>query len=273
LFNNFYQVIRRREANKNHENAPLARLLQDDEKLISALHNRIGFLLHVRAETSAGAESSLSRQDLEAEIVSIVNTMQGKGVEGKSKILSEAARERLVLVNTPEDGSSVRFDVRPLQEYFAAEYIRDYTSFDQLRARLETLSLDPHWREVVYFVFSALIEAGRRPELAMAIKEIEDLETSNPLTRRVQLILGSGENLAWRLLAEGVLEHDKRIRGAFSSLLLRAGWKLMPPIVGSAVTGESREWVAELLFQDVVKRAVPSETVGASILLFFLFAE
>ncbi len=47
-------------------------------------------------------------------------------------ILMEATTDRLVLVNTPDDGNHLRFDIRPLQEFFAAEFIYESIDADEL---------------------------------------------------------------------------------------------------------------------------------------------
>ncbi len=63
LFTNFYEVIRRREANKNLPDTNLGKLLREDEQLLKTVHNRLGFILQARAETSEGAQTSLTREE------------------------------------------------------------------------------------------------------------------------------------------------------------------------------------------------------------------
>ncbi|MCK5723490.1 MAG: hypothetical protein KAI84_13215, partial [Gammaproteobacteria bacterium] len=63
LFNNFYQVIKRREANRDLPDKKLAKLLREDDQLLKTVHNRLGFILHSRAETSSGAQTHLIRAE------------------------------------------------------------------------------------------------------------------------------------------------------------------------------------------------------------------
>jgi 5S rRNA maturation endonuclease (ribonuclease M5) len=55
------------------------------------------------------------------------------------------------LVNTPESGEYVRFDIRPLQEFFAAEHIYRSGDPNDLDKKIRTIASDSHWREVIIF--------------------------------------------------------------------------------------------------------------------------
>jgi hypothetical protein len=66
LFDNFYQVIKRREANKNFPDQPLAKLLREDEKLLKTLHNRLGFVLHSRQRRARALKRILQNQNLKS---------------------------------------------------------------------------------------------------------------------------------------------------------------------------------------------------------------
>ncbi len=130
LFNTFYEVIKKREANRNLPDRQLARLLREGDRLLRALHNRLGFELHARAETSKGATTAIDRKELRAIVTQVVQQLQDKNIASTVSTLMKATTERLVLVNTPENGEYVRFDIRPLQEFFAAEHI--YLSHNQV---------------------------------------------------------------------------------------------------------------------------------------------
>jgi len=65
-------------------------------------------------------------------------------------------------------GSS--FDIRPLQEFFAAEYIYELVSAEKLSERIRVIALDSHWREVMHFLLSALVENGRQTELSVVVR-------------------------------------------------------------------------------------------------------
>jgi hypothetical protein len=271
LYSNFYQVIKRREANRDLPDKQLARLLREDTQLLKTVHNRLGFVLHARAETSQGAQTHLDRSEFRNLVESAVSQMIEGDVRATVEVLMDATANRLVLVNTPDDGNHVRFDIRPLQEFFAAEFLYESVSADQLRSRMELIGGDAHWREVVHFLLSALVENGRHTELTVAVEVLERLNDGNTegherlLCRR----LGRGALLANRLLQEGVLEQDKRVRQQFRKCL-----EPITAFVDNAVLHSSaeirqpnsRSWYLSFLVESI-RENDRTESVGASILL------
>ncbi len=229
LYNNFYGVIKRREANRNLPDKKLAKLLREDEQLLKAVHNRLGFVLHARAETSEGAQTSLSREEFKELVEQTVTQMIETDVEDVVNTLMKATTERLVLVNTPDDGDHVRYDIRPLQEFFAAEFIYESVSAERLRERVEVIAGDAHWREVMHFLLSALIENQRQTELSVVISTLNDLDEEGE-TQELKTLsrsLARGALLTQRLLQEGVLEQDKRVRPHYGDKSLRQWLRLM----------------------------------------------
>ncbi len=173
LFSNFYQVIKRREANRNLGDKRLSSLLREEDLLLKALHNRLGFELHMRAETSQGAQTSLDRAHLKSIVVETVSLLQETDIDSTVNTLMDATTERLVLVNTPETGDEVRFDIRPLQEFFAAEYIYESVSPSIFGDRIRVIGGDSHWREVMHFLLSGLVENSRQAESAVAVEVLQ----------------------------------------------------------------------------------------------------
>jgi hypothetical protein len=274
LFSNFYQVIKKREANRTLPDKYLAELLREGDKLLKALHNRLGFELHRRAETSRGAQTSLDRTELNCIIEQTVSQLQDSDVERTVSTLMEATTERLILVNTPETGTEVRFDIRPLQEFFAAEYLYESVSSKQLGERLRVIAGDSHWREVMHFLLSALIENDRHTELSVAVDVLVELnETSDdPNIRSLRRRLALGSVIAARLLQEGVLDQDKRVRQQFR--------RCLEPIFGSTDFGllstlaevqraHSRTWLCDVVVDSCLE-ASESERIGAAILLPYI---
>lgn len=267
LFSNFYEVIKKREANRNLADPRVARLLRECDKLIKALHNRLGFELHYRAEKSSGAQTSISRDDLRGIIREVVNSLQDDDIEDTIAILDEATTERLVLVNTPENGGTVRFDIRPLQEFFAAEYIYESAVELNFSERLRAIATDSHWREVMHFLLSALVERERRGELAQAVEVLSDADDS-PLDQRRAIArrLSIGGILAAQLLREGVLESDKRtrvlFRKCFTSLLATTDARIL---FGARPPQHSSTWLVGVSL-DVINENSPFENIGAACL-------
>ena len=274
LFSNFYKVIKKREANRKLADPQVARLLLQGDKLIKILHNRLGFELHYRAEKSSGAQTSISRSELKEIISEIVHRLQDDDIETTVSILTEATTERLVLVNTPDSGEAVRFDIRPLQEFFAAEYIYESANENGFMDRLRAISSDSHWREVMHFLLSALIEQERRGELAYAITILSEIDDT-PLDQRRALArsLSVGGIISLRLLREGVIDSDKRTRENFRKCLqaLLASTDARSHLV-SPPPQHSAAWLANVAL-DTVAENQSFESIGAACVLPILLKE
>ncbi len=277
LYSNFYMVIKRREANRDLPDKKLAKLLREDEKLLKTVHNRLGFILHARAETSSGAQTRLNRIEFSTLITNAVTQMIEGDTTDTVKVLMDATTNRLVLVNTPDDGNHLRFDIRPLQEFFAAEFIYESISADELRKRIEIIAGDAHWREVMHFLLSALVENNRLTELTVALKVLEELNegASDGSNRLLSRRIGRGSLIAGRILQEGVLEQDKRIRQQFRKCLEPLGGFVDLRTIQFLIdtrTSNSYSWFISFLF-DLISEADRTENIGASILLMHMLED
>jgi hypothetical protein len=274
LFSTFYEIIKKREANRNLPDRKLATLLREGDKLLKALHNRLGFELQARAETSQGAVTSLDRSELLTIVREVVSELQDTDIPDTVATLMRATTERLVLVSTPEAGEFVRFDIRPLQEFFAGEYIYQSGETDTFVDRVRTIAGDSHWREVIHFLLSALIENNRKSELAAAITVLVQLDDGGDReARALNRRLARGGIIAARLLQEGVLEQDKRLREQFRSCLV--------PLIGCIDAADylskikslhSVQWLIEVLIA-VLNEQAEHETIGALITLANIFTD
>lgn len=271
LFDNFYQVMKKRESLKNFPNAGIAKILREDDKLLKSVHCRLGFVLHARAERSGGAETSLSRIEFRALIKEAVEQLEETNIEQTVELLMEATTERLVLVSTPENGDRVQFDIRQLQEFFAGEFLYRNVDAKELGDRLNVLCGDAHWREVMHFLLSGLFEENRNTEIAVAVQALQQLDQredsygSGTFSKR----MARGALLAVRLLCEGVLEQDKRLRLQLKSVFqpvisildnsnLRQLQIIAPPA--------SKHWLVEFLINGL-QDSNAVESIGAAIVL------
>ena len=265
LFTRFYAVIKQREANRSLAKPPLARLLQEGDVLLKAIHNRLGFELHKRAETKAGANTFLTRDEFRVIAKQTVEQLQEDSIDETVSTLMEATTDRLVLVNTPENGSQVRFDVRPLQEFFSAEYLYENVSSEKFSSRIRLITDDSHWREVMHFLLSALVENGRQAELSIAVQVLAEANgsASDESVRLVSRRLAIGSLIASRLLEEGVLDRDKRVRNQFNDCI--------EPLLGSSEYLENlidsngvhtKTWLTSLLIRQLSEKT-RSENLGA----------
>lgn len=282
LFNRFYTVIKTREANRSLPNLKLARLLHED-RLLKAIHNRLGFELHKKAETAVSkpAESMyrhvsfLTRDEFEVIARETVEQLQEEEVESTVNVLMEATTDRLVLVSTPESGAQVRFDIRPLQEFFAAEYMYDLVEAKLFEKRVSIIAADSHWREVMHFLMSALIENTRQTELSLATQILTNIN-SHPDSGETQVLfrqLALGALIVSRLVEEGVLGQDKRVRLQMQACLepLLASYELFEGIT-SADGIHTRQWLISLLLRQLSEKA-PAGNAGACAALFTMLPD
>lgn len=268
LYDSFYRVIREREANRNLPDPRLKALLQGDSRIIDGVHQRLGFLLHAKAETAAGAGASLSRSEFRKLVYDVVHRFGAPGdLNEMVDVVTSAATDRLVLINTPDNGSHVRFDVRAIQEFFAAEFLYEDVESEELRVRLEVVGGDSHWREVVQFLLGALVSTRRRTERSVAFDVLRWLDQGRdePAHRPFARLLGTGAMHAALLLANGVAEGDQQVRMQLRDLLeplsATTDWNLQRPLreVGGIQT---RAWLCSWAKEQIRTRA-STEVAGA----------
>ncbi|RWQ20553.1 hypothetical protein [Mesorhizobium sp.] len=274
LFNTFYNVIKKREANRNLLDPLLSKILREGDRLIKTLHNRLGFELHSRAETSGGATTSLAKDEFRSIVEEVVSSLQDRDVDATVAALMLAATDRLVLVSTPESGEYVRFDIRPLQEFFAAEQIYESAEPSSLIERVRIVAGDSHWREVMHFLLSALVENHRKAELVSittVLTELDDGYESD--TRALSRKLARGGIISARLLSEGVLEQDKRIRALFAKCF--SGLMSSPDagiFLSTVRSDHSLNWLFDTLLITMREQS-ESEAIGAAITLASLLPD
>lgn len=271
LFENFYQVMKKRESAKNVHNPRISRLLREEDRLLRAVHTRLGFVLHARAERSVGAQTTLTKDEFRALVTQVVENLSEDDTNNTVDVVMEAMTERLVLVSTPENGEHVRFDIRQLQEFFAAEFLYDAISPEVLATRIDIVGGDSHWLEVMHFLLSALVENRRTTELAVTIKVLERLNEGNHdgTHRLFYRRMGKGAILATRLLIEGVLEQDKRDRLRFRPLFEPLGGLFDAGVLrdlANVRSPNSRTWLVNLL-REKISEANYSESLGSAIAL------
>ena len=271
LFDNFYKVMKKRESQKNFQDQRIAKLLREGDTLLKAIHTRLGIVLHALAEISKGAETTLDKATFEVLARKTTAMLIDESVEEVVEALMEATIERLVFVNTPESSSTVRFDIRQLQEFFAGEFIYLDVPQDTLRSRLEVICSDAHWREVMHFTLSALVANARPTELGIAASVLSNADNSGN-THKIKLFnkrMAAGALLGLRLLHEGVLEQDKRLRHQFLNVITPLYAMLDTKIVSILANVKhtnSNAWLLNSMIDHIFEGSEP-ENIGAALTL------
>lgn len=277
LFSKFFSVILARESNRDLNDRSVAELLQKDEKLIRNVHSVVGFKLHAYAESAFGVHSDMKRDEF---VQLVTAAVQHSKDETESETIIEAVKkaseERLVLISTPIDKTRLRFDVRQLQEFFAAECLHDGISADGIELRLRTIAGDAHWREVTHFLLSALVENNRRPEIALAVQVISDLDSGeNATERKVNHKLARGARIVSKLLSDGVLEVDKSLRNMFKNTLAPLAFSNSPYDVSDLITIEgpsSKKWIFDYMLEVFLKTDIQN-AYGAAAYVYYVIDE
>ena len=278
LFSNFYEVIKQRETNRKLPDERIAKLFRENDQLIKTVHNRLGFVLHSRAETSEGAQTQLTLNgEFKSLVMDVVARMIGEDTEQTVDVVMEATTERLVLVNTPDNGNYVRYDIRPLQEFFAAEFLYESIDATCLGQRVQIIRADAHWREVMYFLLSALVEDKRTTELTVVLEALRHLDEAaaehNLLILKQRL--GRGALLAARLLSEGVLEQNNSMREQFRRCLEPLSACVLPAILEPLLRTKqprTQHWLCNT-FADRIRDATEAESIGAAIVLVHMLPD
>lgn len=167
LFEYYFETIFKRELGKKGGHG--VRL--EDRQLLKTLHARAGLALHTRSQDRAGTRPTLSPRELRA-ILEAIFGEEGRSAEDAQAIAERMLRfaaERLVLLLRATDGGYA-FDIRSLQEFFAGVALLDGETTD-VKHRLESIALNPHWSNVLGLIVSGLAVSGAGPTRQAAALE------------------------------------------------------------------------------------------------------
>lgn len=158
LFWRYYETIYDREAAKP---TSLRSLLAHHRGDITELHERVGILLQMHAETLGQARSRMPLSVLRTLATErMIEVGHDPNTEAKkiAQRIVDAATHRLVLL-VPSEENTVSFEVRSLQEMMAARAISS-GSDDDVKHRLMVTAPSPHWRNTWVFVAGKLFTDG-----------------------------------------------------------------------------------------------------------------
>ncbi|MFI9320445.1 NACHT domain-containing protein [Kitasatospora aureofaciens] len=205
LFKDYYRVIYERELEKE---GPSTNLLRDHRADIDTIHADVGVLLQTRSERSGDTESRIEM----GEFGSIIRRRlenEGHGgaqLEALANSISLAATDRLVFL-VPSRAGEVGFEIRSLQEFWAADSLMSGTD-DDLRSRLRTICASAHWRNVFLFAVGKIFAERRhlRDSVIAMVSELNSyIACEDAPTRR--LLLGS--RLSIYILTDGMVKSPK----------------------------------------------------------------
>ncbi len=273
LFNDYYQVIFRREKERN---IPAAELLSTYQADIDAIHQRVGLRLQVDSERSGGTEALLAQEEFARLVAGRLEEEGHKGVEGERlrQEIMDAALERLVFLVAPQAGK-VGFEIRSLQEFMAAQALMN-GSDEQIRQRLRAIAPAAHWRNVFLFAAGRCFHDRQHLRdslhlLCCELNEGEGVAGAGELERAVL----AGSQLALEILEDGSVVRQPAQLKLYARLALRL--IELPPCPEQPRL--ARQYLPALadLYRNEIDRAlsdgVPERRLGAWRVLLQLLAQ
>ncbi|MGW4700412.1 NACHT domain-containing protein [Streptomyces sp. NPDC004285] len=259
LFADYYRVIYERELEKE---GPASNLLRDRRSDIGAIHADIGLLLQTKSERSGDTESRLTRSELD---VLISARLQDEGFKGEqlqslTAAISTAALDRLVLL-VPSRSDEVSFEIRSLQEFWAADAIMNCPESD-IPDRLRAMSVSAHWRNVLLFALGNIFE--KRKVLRDAVVTlVAELNSSSEQYGHLQRRVLTGSRLAVEILRDGMARAPR-----YESTLLEQALRVLDlPLSGhvsmlaSSISPEGMSVARDFLQPALARSGCLSESV------------
>ena len=215
LFDEYHRIVLKREVGKK---TPISEVLSKYRSDIQAVHNSAAIHLQ-RASAKAGTTDS--RMSVPEFDLILKERLEREGhaadeVERSSKTLCEAALDRLVLL-TQVTNETIGFDVRSLQEFFAANFLCELEDA-QMRLALKEIAPHPFWRNTFLFAASRIfsIEERRRDMIIGILEELNQHEDGE----YAEICL-PGSRLAIELIGEGIADGNPQFQRRLTGIALR----------------------------------------------------
>jgi hypothetical protein len=198
LYQTYMDTIYRREQKKSTS------LITTDKNIIYGLHQFIGYILQKRTEKNK-TEAFMNIK----EFIDYVNDYliflnphldEEQLIDLSKKIITEA-RDRLVLIESPQEGR-IGFSLTVMREFFAACHLVDTAnSSNERNTRFESLAKSPYWWNVALFFAGRVGRKlmGEASSLIDICRLIDNDGEEKYLKRGAQLALDIVEDRALRV--------------------------------------------------------------------------
>lgn len=215
LFNRYYEIVYQREQERGLK---LSDVLARYRSGIEILHDRIGLLLQIEAESAGKSQGRVTRDRLERLVHDylVAEELIGEILEQTTADFMHVALHRLVFIAPLED-ERYGFEVRSLQEFSAARALMrgDYSV---VKNRLRRIAPMPYWRNTMLFAVGKAFAEQNEPLCDMITQLCRELnEAEDPVLFRTL----AGSRLAVDILEDGVVEWRFRYRRLFFETALR----------------------------------------------------
>jgi hypothetical protein len=157
LFTEYYNIILKRERQKN-----ICKILNENPEYIDHIHNQLGYTLQLAAEQSENPAAHISHDEFKSLVSDYLENLKFSKEEAgiKTGQILQAVMERLVFLDEVVEGR-IGFNIRSLQEYFAANhYVRNQPD-EIIRKRLEYMCKSAYWRNTFLFALGYIFVSLR----------------------------------------------------------------------------------------------------------------
>jgi hypothetical protein len=244
LFHEYVDTIYRRETAKFKEN------IRTDRQLLIGLHQYVAMILHAEA-VAESVRSSMSDEVFRTRAREYLGYQDPvsppEAIDRQVDDLVREATDRLVLLVGLED-RRIGFELRSLQEYFAASFMVDTaTGSEDRQARFRAIATTPHWRNVALFFGGRLARTnpGEASNLIDVCREID--------RDAIDVVLRRGSYLALELAADRVFGPARRHQLA----LVEIGLSLLEGSIDSWVGHEVLSFLQKLPTRDLADLVMP----------------
>ncbi|MCX4975086.1 NACHT domain-containing NTPase [Streptomyces sp. NBC_00620] len=263
LFAEYYRVIYERELEKE---GAASNLLRDHWTDINSIHADVGLLLQERSERSGETESRLTLLELN-EI--IFERLQEEGHEGEALLqlaasLSRLATDRLVFLVPSREGE-VSFEIRSLQEFWAADALLKCGE-EEIANRLQAMSLNSHWRNVLLFALGNIF-VNRRTLRDSVMMLVSELNTHSDVFGNLPRRTFTGSRLAVEILHDGMVKAPR-----YEVTLVEEALKLfsLPPAEHVAMLGTCISERGMAIARDAIETKLRAGTIPSKATLQFI---
>lgn len=194
LYRDYFRIVIDRDVEKSPE-------LRQKREIIEALHQLLGYKIHVLTEAEQ-ADGTLTRNQL-LEIVQQWMKSQGSNPKTANDIF-RLGEERLgLIVALRGEGEEARYgyEIQPIREYFAAAYMNEQIQGNAHEV-FQSLVYRQYWKEVALFL-AGLRRPNEKADLITRAKEVDQ----NPVSGWRQ----DGRAIVLQLLQEGVFSQPRHV--------------------------------------------------------------
>jgi hypothetical protein len=217
LFSRFFDIAFEREKSKGRT---LQTVLTNFEPVIRALHRRVGYTLHVQAESGMTPDPVLTDQEMRDLIWQELDAQGYKPAavnDRRVQQVLETATNRLVLIAPVGDGYG--FEIRSLQELTAGQWLMEDHP-DTATKRIRTAAASPHWRNVVLFAAGYAFHGGNTALHKDVLASLASLDEGQ--SSRLGSVFPVGPRLALEMVDDGMVRNRPGFRSELYGIGLKA---------------------------------------------------